>query len=266
VTRASRGMGAAVPAVVAILLASSTAPAAAQSTPRWEFSITPYAWWPSQKGEIGIGANVTEVDLTFGDLADQVSLGLMGVFEARHGRWLGRFDGLYRSLTDDEAVALASGTPATVRVGVDQVMLNPEVGYSLLVRPWGGIDGLVGVRYWDLSTDISGSSGGTSTGTVSGNHHWVDGTVTGRIRYSPSPKWQLFALGDIGAGGSNLTWQGMGGAAYTFTDCCSAVVAYRHIDVDYESDSFTNDSYMTGPALGLMIGFGGGHSEEPEEP
>jgi len=43
----------------------------------------------------------------------------------------------------------------------------------------------------------------------------------------------------------------------------SAVAAYRHLDVDYTSDSFTNDSYMTGPALGLMIEFGGENNEEP---
>jgi opacity protein-like surface antigen len=263
VTRASRRIRSAVWAILSILVVSRSGTAAAQSSPRWEFSVTPYAWWPSQKGQIGIGDNLTEVDLTFGDLADQISLGLMGVFEARYERWLGRFDGMYRSLTDDEAAALASGTPATVRVNLDQVMVNPEVGYTLLAAPWGGIDGLVGARYWHVSTDIGASSGSTPAGTVSDDHHWVDGTVAGRVRYEPGPKWHVFALGDVGAGGSDFTWQAMAGAAYAFTDCCSAVVSYRHLDVDYKSDSFTNDSYMTGPALGLMIGFGGGSSEEP---
>lgn len=264
-TRAGAKSRAVIPAILVVALLGAAGPAlvAAQSSPRWEFSVTPYTWAASQKGEIGIGASVAEVDLSLGDIFDQVTLGLMGVFEARHGRWLGRADGMYRSLTDDEVVPLASGTPGTVRVALDQVMLNPAVGYTLLVRPWGGIDALVGARYWDVSTDISASSDGTSGGTVSDDHHWIDGTFTGRVRYNPSPKWHLFALGDIGAGGSNFTWQAMGGAAYTFLDCCSAVAAYRHLDVDYTSDSFTNDSYMTGPALGLMIEFGGENNEEP---
>ena len=34
-----------------------------------------------------------------------------------------------------------------------------------------------------------------------------------------------------------------------------ALAVYRHLDVDYESGSFVNDVYMTGPALGLEIRF-----------
>jgi hypothetical protein len=38
-------------------------------------------------------------------------------------------------------------------------------------------------------------------------------------------------------------------------DCCAAVASYRHLDVNYQSDEFLNDVYLTGPALGLEIRF-----------
>ena len=248
-------------AVAAVLLGIAPVPALGQASPGWVFSVTPNVWPAGHKGQVGIGASVAEVDLTFGDVIEQISLGLMGVFEARHGGWIGRFDGVYISLSDEQAVPTASGTTGTVTAGLDQVILQPEVGYMLLARPWGGIDGLVGVRYWHISTEINASAGG-SVGAVSGSQEWVDGTVGGRIRFSPAPKWRLFGKGDIGGGGSKFSWQAIGGAAFTFAQCCSAVAAYRHLDVDYESGGVINDVYMTGPALGIEIGFGGNDNEE----
>jgi hypothetical protein len=37
--------------------------------------------------------------------------------------------------------------------------------------------------------------------------------------------------------------------------CCSVIVAYRQLDVDYERDTFVDDVYMTGPALSVGFGF-----------
>ena len=41
-----------------------------------------------------------------------------------------------------------------LHASIDQVILQPEIGYTLLVGPWGGVDGLAGVRYWHTDAGI----------------------------------------------------------------------------------------------------------------
>jgi hypothetical protein len=62
----------------------------------------------------------------------------------RHVIWqVLRVDFYYVSLSDEEAISGGN----TLTVGQDELMLHPEVGYTLLARPWGGVDGLIGARY-----------------------------------------------------------------------------------------------------------------------
>jgi len=216
----------------------------------WRFSFTPYLWAASQKGQVGVGGSVSEVDLSFGDIVQEVQIGFSAVLEARYARWIGALDFQFFNLNDD--VPVAEGSADSITTSLDQVIAQPQVGYTLLVRPWGGLDGLVGVRYWHLSVDIGVTHQDPSR---SGSKAWVDGTVGARLRYSPGPKGHLVAKGDVGGGGSKFTWQAMGGGGYDLGHCCAVLAAYRHLDVDYESDGFTDDVYMTGPALGLEIRF-----------
>jgi hypothetical protein len=223
------------------------------STP-WQFSFTPYVWAASQKGRIGVDGSVTDVDLSFSDIFNGVDLGFSGRFEARRKRWIISVDFQWVSLSDDEAVP-EDGAAETVQASFDQVITQPEVGYTLLVRPWGGLDGLAGVRYWHMNADIGASEGGAQVAQASGSQDWVDGTVGALLRFRPAPKWHFWAKGDIGGGGSQFTWQAHGGVGYDVGHCCTGVALYRHLDVDYESGDFINDVYMTGPALGFELRF-----------
>ena len=81
------------------------------------------------------------------------------------------------------------------------------------------------------------------------------GTIGARLRYGSTRRWHLFFKGDAGAGGSNFTWQVIGGGGYDLGSCCIARAAYRHLDVDYESADILTDVYLSGPALGLEIKF-----------
>ncbi len=199
---------------------------------------------------MGSGGTETDVDVSFGDVFDRVDLGLAGVFEARYRRWVGLFDLVYSSVTADQENATQ-----TIRALMDQVTLQPELGYTLVERPWGGVDGLIGARFWNFDLDIKVIEGSTETDVASGDQQWLDGTVGARVRYSSGRHWHLLLRGDAGAGGSDLTWQVLGGAGLDVGSCCVALATYRHLDVDYQSDDFISDVYLTGPALGLEIKF-----------
>jgi hypothetical protein len=217
---------------------------------RWGFSITPYVWSAGQKGRIGVDGSEANIDLSVGDVLDNISVGLAAVGEARRERWLGRLDFVYHSIGDDETAA-----NQTVHASLDQVILQPEIGYTVLVRPWGGVDGLAGVRYWHTDAGIDVTEAGTQVAAVAGSQSWVDGTVGARVRYRFARRWHLTGKADAGTGASDFAWQALAGVGIDVGTCCTALAAYRHLDTDYESGDFLYDAYLSGPTLGFEARF-----------
>ena len=216
---------------------------------RWGFSITPYIWSAGQKGRLAVDGGEANVDLSVGDILDNIKVGLAALGEARRERWLGRLDFVYSSVGDDETAG-----NQTVHASIDQVILQPEIGYTLLVRPWVMWTGSPACA---TGTPMPGrrDRGGHPGGRVSGSKGWVDGTVGARVRYGFARRWHLTGKADVGAGGSDITWQALGGLGIYVGTCCTALAAYRHLDADYESDDFVYDAYLSGPTLGFEARF-----------
>jgi opacity protein-like surface antigen len=218
-------------------------------SPSWRFTFTPDLWMSGLTGSVGIGPAVSEVDLSFGDIFEHFDIGVMGLFEARRHPWVIRTDLFYVSLSDQQALSVGSGS--TLQVNQNQFMIQPELGYTIVSRPWGGVDALIGVRYWHLNVDLS-----AQPQERTGEEDWADGTVGANLRYQPAERWHLFAKSDVGAGGSDFTWQALGGAAYDVGRCCTLVAAYRYLDVDYRKDGgLVYDVHLDGPAIGVTLHF-----------
>jgi hypothetical protein len=109
------------------------------------------------KGTIGVGSNLTEVDVALTEGAEDFEFGFAGLLEGRRYPWVLRTDFYYVALSDEEAVSGGS----TLTVGQNELMLHPEVGYTLLARSWGGVDGLIGARYRNIGVDLSVSPPGS---------------------------------------------------------------------------------------------------------
>lgn len=235
--------------LVGTLLASASPELAAQTAAEpepWRFSFTPYVWMSGLEGTIGVGSNITDVDVSFTEGAEDFEFGFAGLFDGRRHPWVLRLDFYYVSLSDEEAISAGS----TLTVGQNELMLHPEVGYTLLARSWGGVDGLIGARYRNLGVDLS-----VSPQEVSADRNWVDGTLGANVRYQPGERWRLVAKADLGAGGSDLAWQLYGGAGYDLGQCCALVAAWRYLDVDYDKDEIVYDVRLSGPTFGLTLRF-----------
>jgi hypothetical protein len=219
---------------------------AAGEPEEWRFSFTPYVWMSGLQGTIGVGSNISDVDVAFTEGAEDFEFGFAALVEARRHPWVLRTDFFYVSLSDEGATSGGS----TLTVGQDELMLHPEVGYTLLARPWGGVDGLIGARYWNLGVDLSGPTEG-----VSADRNWVDGTIGANVRYRAGARWRLVAKADVGAGGSDHIWQIYGGAGYDLARCCALVAAWRYLDVDYDKDNLLYDVRLGGPTLGFALRF-----------
>ena len=191
--------------------------------------------------------------MSFSELAHHLNLGFMGVFEARRERWIAFLDGFYAALGADKNPPGPLFTNVSIKL--HQLMVQPAIGYTALQRSWGGLDALGGVRVWHVSADLTFVPVTGTPHTASGDQSWVDGYAGARLRFEPAARWHLSLLGDIGAGGSDLTWEAVGGAGYDVSRCCALTLGYRHLDVDYETSEFVNDLYMTGPILGFSWRF-----------
>jgi hypothetical protein len=235
-------------ALVLVLLASAGLAAQTTAGPEhWRLTFTPYVWMSGLEGTIGVGSTISEVDVSFTEGAEDFEFGFAGLAEGRRYPWVLRVDFYYVSLSDEGAISAAGDT---LRLGQNELMFHPEAGYTLLRRPWGGVDGLIGARYRNLGVDLNVPPQG-----VSADRNWVDGTVGANVRYQPAEKWRLVAKADVGAGGSDFSWQLYGGAGYDLGRCCSLVAAYRFLDVDYDKDGILYDVRLGGPTFGLTLRF-----------
>ncbi|MBX3301009.1 MAG: hypothetical protein KF693_02210 [Nitrospira sp.] len=223
-------------------------------TTGWQFEVTPYLWAASLSGDVGIGNSPTaSVNADFTDIIKNFDFGAMGTFEARRGRWLLLFDGMYTRISGDGAIQTASFNHAEVisTTGI----LNPVVGYRLWDSERLSFDATVGARIWVVGTKLKLS--GTQSVELSDTNAWADPVVGGRLRAKIWQKWFVRAFGDIGGFGvsSHLTWQGFGGLDYEFGQACSLIVGYRALGVDYRPSGFTFDVVEHGPLVGLAIRF-----------
>ena len=65
--------------------------------------------------------------------------------------------------------------------------------------------------------------------------------------------------GDIGAGGSDLTWSALAGIEFRLNQTASFEFGYRALDTDYATgsgpDRFEYDVLLHGPYVGLTLSF-----------
>jgi len=155
-------------------------------------------------------------------------------------------------MNEPAIILVVDDLPQNVRLL--EAVLAPR-GYTVVQAPWGGIDLLGGGRYWHPKVEVSADAPGGSVDIGGGSRSWIDGIAGARVRYNPAEKWHLFAKGDVGAGGSKLTWQAFGGLGFDVSNCCAVTAAYKHLDVNYERDALVSDNYTSGAVLGFEIRF-----------
>jgi hypothetical protein len=234
---------------------SAKTSAQATSSDEWEFQITPYIVLGSLHGTSGIGNRSTEVDMSFGDIFGALKFALMGVFEARKGKWMFLTGGEYISVETDKA------TPgplfSNVTAGFKTFIFDADVGYRLYNDPDKGasVDVLGGIRLTHVSTNLNFGAGILPATQVDGSRNWVDAIVGLRGKAAVSEKIFVTGKADLGGGGSHFTWQLFGGLGYSITPKIALIGGYSVLDVDYDKNNFIYDMNQRGPTMGLAFKF-----------
>jgi hypothetical protein len=247
--------------VGASLVVTSVPAAAQQSSDQvgssgWAFIVAPYFLAPYMDGQLGIGIlPPATITASPGDIFDKLQFGAMLYVEARKGAWGAFVDGLYMDLEQAAQRENVAAT-ASAQQGAVQVSAFRRIAPS--------IDVLVGARVNVLDAGLLlpavDTTGGQSA-TRAQSATWVDPLIGVRLRAPLPPPWQLGIMADIGgfSVGSKLAYQIYPMAGVRVSRLFSIHVAYRILDMDYEtgtgSDAFRYDMSTYGPEIGLGFHF-----------
>ena len=239
-------------AAVAIALTASGAAAQPGGSP--ELRLTLYFWIAGFEGTVGAADGGGRVDTEFSGLLDNLELGgYMLNADWRKERWSVFGDWSHFKVSSDAPSpfgSLYSGVDAEIKGNVVQGAL----GYRVLGDFDSGVDAIAGLRFYDLEARMTLQPAALATRNLNGADQWVDGVVGARWRGRMGQHWTYSVYGDVGAGGSDRTWQAAVAASYEFT--WGAVVGgWRHLYVDYASGGLRLDAALSGPFVGATLRF-----------
>ena len=245
-----------------VSLALLTAGASAQTEIRsssssdWEFTLALYAPLMGLVGDIGVaGLQPANVDMSFGDILDELDGGLSGAFEARRGPWSIAVDAIWMKVS-----ASAPGLGSSyIRLSEDQLTASLTLGYEIYGNETTSLDlvGGVALSSLDVDLDLLTPNLPVKVRSGSGSQEWLDPFIGLRYHQQLGDCWSIFASGNYGSFdvSSEEYWQIIAGVSYRINDCTSIALAYRMISVDYHQAGFVYDVISSGPNLGLVFRF-----------
>jgi hypothetical protein len=232
----------------------------------WQFEATPYLFASGLDGTVGVSGFTTEVDASFSDILENLDGGFMGLFTARKGPWLVGLEGVYMRLEGDVSRTVTGpGGVVSVDGRLDVTnklyVVQGSAGYRVLDDRTKV--NLVGAARWtkldaDLTVEVQFTPGVVFPGgslSANGSESWTDFVVGAQVVHPLSDTVALYGYADIGAGGSDLTYQLVGGVNWEFARNFTAKAGYRHLYWDYEDDGVVWDMAANGLYLGLGIRF-----------
>jgi len=257
------------------LLASTGALAQqpASETDSWQFGVSIYGWFPDVAGETAFtqpgGSNEFKIDID--DILDNLKFTLMGTFDMRKGRWGIFTDVIYMDVGGSQTgtreatiggIQLPVNASANVDLDLKSWIWTLTGYYRALDQPGMTLDILAGARYLDVEQkvnwNVTGNFGSIPipdrTGAAeAGLTNW-DAIIglKGRFAFGAQNAWFVPYYLDVGAGDSDLTWQGIAGLGYVFR-WCEVVAAWRYLYYDLPSDKAIKDMNFSGPAVGVTF-------------
>jgi hypothetical protein len=244
-------------AVSGMALAFSVAmqPAYAQSESSWSNQGLIYLLGPTLDGTSGIGPIDTDVDMSAGDVFDNLDSAFLGMYRGEGERWGVMIDVVYMGLKADGS---GDGGAFSGEVEVEQTTAIASATYRL--SPTTQL--LAGALYNDVSAGISLRGPTDRIREQSAGDDWVD-PIVGVLFETPirGGNWSFTGaaqLGGFGVGADLVTIL-TGSFSYRFNNWSSIDIGYRYLDFDYEDgdglDRFKFDMKEHGPAVGWRFDF-----------
>ena len=252
----------------------------------WTFDVAPYLWFASIHSSYSfdlppaLGGTVSaNPSIGFGDLVSHLNFGVMGAADARYDRFSILTDFLYlnvggtpaqfRSVNfpDHPAIPITAGVETSEGFNLNSSIWTLAGGYTVAQGDWGNFDAIAGFRLLDVNARVNYSLGFTiegprgngatfgGIGSVSGSGDIWNGIggFRGRLRVGTAGLFIPYYF-DIGAGGSNLTWQISSGLGY-HAGLADVSLTYRYLSFDQGSNVVVQRLWIQGPMLMVNFAF-----------
>lgn len=241
-------------------------PAVTEEDSSWKHSLFIYGWLPSFDGTLKYTIPGDPNDPNDPDkegessFVDKIDMVLMGSYEARKDKWSFLADAMYLEMSDTQNVSWdVPLTNKTVTAGSEQEftawLLSAYGGYNVIETGSASLDIIAGLRYLSLELDISVYSNLLNrTPSISPSVELYDGVVGMRGHMDLSENWYVPYIFDIGAGDSDLTWQGQASIGYRFS-WGDILATYRYIHYEKDDSKLIEDLDLYGPKVGVVFHF-----------
>jgi hypothetical protein len=234
--------------------------AAPEPASDWTFAGALYLWGAGISGDSGVfGLPPQEVDLSFSDILQDLDFAFMGLGEARNGRFVMGMDLTYTKVGADVDNPRSAENRLIDKVSVDTTswMVTGFAGYSILDTEEITLDLIGGARYWSVNTDFDVDFSTLADRSFDDGASWIDPLAGVKMRLNVSDDVFISSWGMIGGlgVGSDLMWDVMAGAGYSFSEHFDVFAGYRAVSVDYSDDGFVYDMVQQGPILAGVFRF-----------
>lgn len=239
---------------LASLLFFTTTGFAAMGGNSWQNEITIYGWYAGLDGTVQAPTG-TESDFSVeaSDILEDLELMLMAGYEGRYNRWSVIADFVYLDAGDSANIPTGAG-PASVDLNVSSYLVNGGIGYDF-VQSDNAVVGLVGgVRYLSLDVDYDASVKGMQLFSSSEAESITDAFVGLRGQVKFNDNWFMPYYADIGAGGSDLSYQLFTAIGYRF-GWGDIRLGYRYLNFEMDEDKLMDNLELSGPVLGVGFRF-----------
>ena len=239
---------------VATTIAALLFPSPARAADGWNWSITPYMWASDISEDLILrGEVVGGGDTEFKDLLDLVDTSLQLHFEGIRDRW-----GLFADLTYIDLSDSETGELEILRFDVEITETLFEAG--ALYRPGGQsgkLDLLFGARLLTVDEVYRLQLGELDPIERSIDESYVDALIGVRYHIPLSQRWVISLRGDASFGGTDYMWtaQGLVGWRFGAKRNSGVYIGYRYRDMSYSKAEFEVEKTLSGPGLGVKIGF-----------
>jgi hypothetical protein len=241
--------------VLVLILLSEVGFTQGRSDREWQNNIMIYGVGPWISGDARLGPIELPVDVSLGDVFDNLQMGFMGAYRGNNERFSVTADLLYMGLGNSKETGLVR------RGDFDLYIFDLTAGYrvSPVFEAYGGL----------RVTDISAKFGlresvlPQARTEVGGSQTFYDPIFGARVALplDQEEKWWFQAMGDVGGFGAGMTfnWQAMANVGFKPAEWISIFGGFRALGQDFENagdrEIFGMNVTYYGPQFGLGFHF-----------
>ncbi len=217
----------------------------------WHFLFAPYGWMSSVDGDVTVRKNTVHAHIPFSKILRDMDFAGEAHIEANYDRLTFMLDPTYIKLS-----AGVQGPIINTSLSSAMTLIDGGIFYRIASssdtnnNQYSSFELLGGARYLGFNNELDFARAGNISDTI----NLFAPIVGARIKFNATPKSQFWLRGDVGGAdvdNVHSTWSATAGYAYTATSHIKLGIAYRVLDMDFNTGRSAINIMYYGPMLGI---------------